>query len=138
MAPSPKKIDHIGIAVRSVDESCQFYMETMGLTLVKKETVEEEKVRIAMFKVGESYIELLEPTSPESSIAKFIEKRGEGVHHVALGYDDIKEAHEFCRLKGAILINPEPKDLKGDRIINFIHPKSTHGVLLEIVKRYGE
>lgn len=138
MAVSPTKLDHIGIAVRSVDEACKFYQETLGLQLVKKETVEEEKVRIAMFKVGESYVELLEPTSLDSSIAKFIEKRGEGVHHVALGYDDVKEAQEFCKLKGAVMIHPEPEDLKGDRIINFIHPRSTHGVLLEIVKRYGD
>jgi methylmalonyl-CoA epimerase len=138
MGITPRKVDHIGIAVKSVDESCKFYEETMGLKLVKKETVEEEKVRIAMFKVGESFIELLEPTSPESSIAKFIEKRGEGIHHVALGYDDVRAAQEFCKLKGAIFVHPEPEDLKGDRIVNFIHPKSTHGVLLEIVKRYGE
>jgi len=135
---SPRKIDHVGIAVRSVDEASRFYEGTMGLKLVKKETVEEEKVRIAMFKVGESYIELLEPTSPESSIAKFIERRGEGVHHIALEYDDVKEAQEYCKMKGAILVHPEPEDLKGDRVINFINPKSTHGVLLEIVKRYGD
>jgi methylmalonyl-CoA epimerase len=138
MTISPRKLDHIGIAVKDVDESCKFYEEVMGLKLVKKETVEEEEVRVAMLKVGESYIELLEPTSPHSSIAKFIEKRGEGIHHIALGYDDVKEAQEFCRLKGALLVRPEPEDLKGDRMVNFIHPKSTHGVLLEIVKRYGE
>jgi methylmalonyl-CoA epimerase len=138
MAISPKKVDHIGIAVRSVDEACAFYRDTLGLRLIKKETVEEEKVRIAMFKVGETYVELLEPTSPESSVAKFIEKRGEGIHHLAFGYDDVKEAQEFCKMRGAVLVHPEPEDLKGDRVVNFIHPKSTHGVLLELVKRYGE
>jgi methylmalonyl-CoA epimerase len=138
MVISPKRLDHVGIAVKNVDEASKFYEDTMGLELVKKETVEEEKVRIAIFKVGESYVELLEPTSPESTIAKFIEKRGEGVHHIALGYDDVRAAQEFCRMKGAILIHPEPEDLKGDRVVNFIHPKSTHGVLLEIIKRYRD
>jgi methylmalonyl-CoA epimerase len=138
MVITPIKVDHIGIAVTSVDEACKFYEETLGLKLVKKETVEAERVRIAMFKVGESYVELLEPTSPESSIAKFLEKRGEGVHHVALGYEDVKEAQEYCRMKGAIILRPEPEELKGDRIVNFIHPKSTHGVLLELVKRFGD
>jgi methylmalonyl-CoA epimerase len=138
MVISPRRLDHIGIAVRNLDGACKFYEEAMGLHLVKKETVDEEKVRVAMFKVGESYVELLEPTTPESTIAKFIEKRGEGLHHVALGYDDVKEAQEFCKLKGAVLIHPEPEDIKGDRVVNFIHPKSTHGVLLEIVKRYGD
>lgn len=138
MVPRPRRIDHIGIAVNNVDEACKFYEETLGLRLVKKETVQEEKVRIAMFKVGESYIELLEPTSAESTIAKFIEKRGEGLHHLAIGYDDVREAQEFCRLKGAILVHPDAEDLEGDRVVNFIHPKSTHGVLLELVKRYGE
>jgi len=135
---TPTKVDHVGIAVRSVDEACKFYEETLGLKLVKKETVEEEKVRIAMFKVGESYVELLEPLSADSTIARFIEKRGEGIHHMALGYDDVKEAHDFCKMKGAFMVYPEPEDLKGDRIVDFVHPKSTHGVLLEIVKRYGE
>ncbi len=138
MTITPKKVDHIGIAVRNLDEAVAFYQETLGLPLVKREEVAEEKVRIAMFKAGETYVELLEPTSPESSVAKFIEKRGEGIHHMALGYDDVLKAQEHCKSKGAILVRPEPEDLKGDRVVNFIHPKSTHGVLLELVKRYGE
>ena len=138
MSADIKKIDHVGIAVRSVDESCRFYEETLGLKLLSKETVPQEKVRIAIFAVGDSHIELLEPIAPESSIAKFLEKRGEGIHHLALSCDDVKAATEHYKLKGASLIYPEPEEIEDSRIINFIHPKSTGGVLIELIKRLKE
>jgi methylmalonyl-CoA epimerase len=131
---APLKLDHIGIAVKDVDEVARLFAETFGLTLVGKETVPEEKVRIAMFKVGESYVELLEPLSPDSNLAKFLEKRGEGIHHFALAYEDVKAATEYCKLKGAVMVYPEPEELS-DRTVNFVHPKYTHGVLLELIKR---
>jgi methylmalonyl-CoA epimerase len=138
MGIAPVRLDHVGIAVKDVDEASRFYEETLGLKLIKKETVTEERVRVAIFKVGESHVELLEATSPESSIARFIEKRGEGIHHFALAYDDVKAATEYCRMKGATMIYPEPEVIENNRTINFVHPKSTHGVLVELIRRFTE
>lgn len=98
------------------------------------EEIPAQKVRVAMFKVDETYIELLEATSNESVIYKFIEKRGEGVHHIALGVEDVAKATKELAGKGARVVYEEAQDV-GPRVINFIHPKSTHGVLLELVKR---
>ena len=136
--PRVLKIDHLGIAVKNLDEAVKVYRDILGLELVKIEEVPEEKVRIAMFKVGESYIELLEGTSPDSAIQKFIEKRGEGIHHLALRVDNIKDVIE--ELKGKVrLVYEEPRVVShGERIITFVHPKSTHGVLLELVERKEE
>ncbi len=132
------KIDHLGIAVKNLDEAVKLYKDILGLELVKVEEVPEEKVRIAMFKVGESYIELLEGTSPESAISKFIEKRGEGIHHIALRVDNIREAVKELKNK-VKLVYEEPRTVaKGERTITFIHPKSAHGVLLELVERREE
>ncbi len=132
------KIDHLGIAVKNLDEAVKVYKDILGLELVKIEEVPEEKVRIAMFKVGESYIELLEGTSPDSTISKFIEKRGEGIHHIALRVDNVGKAVEELKDK-VRLVYEQPKVVAGgERIITFIHPKSTHGVLLELVERKEE
>ncbi|PCN50992.1 methylmalonyl-CoA epimerase [Candidatus Geothermarchaeota archaeon ex4572_27] len=131
------RVDHIGIAVRDVRKAIDVYRDKLGLKLVKIEEVEAEKVRIAMFKVGETYIELLEPTSPDSALAKFLEKRGEGVHHIALRVDDINKAVEDLRSRGMEFTYEKPRELH-DRKIIFIHPKHVHGVLLELVERIKE
>ncbi len=134
-----RALDHIGIAVKNLDEAVKFYRDVLGLELVKIEEVPEEKVRIAMFKVGASYIELLEAMDENSAIAKFIEKRGEGIHHIAIRVDDVDALTKELVSKGVRVIYSKPKLVSGgDRKINFIHPKSTRGVLLEIMERYEE
>lgn len=130
------KIDHIGIAVKNLDEAVKFYKDVLGLELVKIEEVPEEKVRIAMFRVGESYIELLQGTDPESAVSKFVEKRGEGIHHISIHVDDVDAKTEELKSKGVTLTYDKPREVShGERKINFIHPKSTFGVLLEIMTR---
>jgi len=132
-----RKIDHIGIAVRSVDDALKAYKDVIGLKFIKTEEVPEEKVKIAMLKVGETYIELLEPLSEDSALAKFLEKRGEGIHHIAFAVDNINEAMEKVKASGVNFIYERPRELH-DRKINFIHPKFSHGVLLELVERIKE
>ena len=136
--PKILKIDHLGIAVKNLDESIKFYRDILGLELVKIEEVPEEKVRIAMFKVGESFIELLEGTSADSAISKYIEKKGEGIHHIALKVENIDEV--ISELKDKVrLIYEQPRIVAGgERRITFIHPKSAYGVLLELVERKEE
>jgi len=130
------KLDHIGIAVKNLDEAVKFYRDVLKLELEGIEEVPEEKVRIAMFKVGDTHIELLEALSPDSAIAKFIEKRGEGIHHIALGVDNVDEVVKELKSKNVQLTYDEAKLVsKGTRKINFIHPKMTGGVLLEVVER---
>jgi len=126
-----QKIDHIGIAVRSLDEVKQYYETVLGLQCEKVETVESQKVKTAFFAVGEVHLELLEPTDPESPIAKFLEKNGEGVHHVAFGTDDIEGQLSQAAEAGARLIHEKPFPGAGDKRVAFLHPKSTHGVLTE-------
>ena len=127
------QIDHLGIAVKSLAEAKKFY-ETLGLEIMPEETVEAEKVRVAMVPVGESRIELLEPTSPDSTIAKFLEKRGPGLHHVALQVSNLVERVEELKRAGVRLINPEVKIGAGGHMYVFVHPASTGGVLLELVE----
>ena len=129
------KLDHIGIAVRKLEDALPFYVDTLGLPSHEVEEVPDQKVRTAIFHVGESRVELLEPTDPESPIAKFIEKRGEGVHHVALGVPDVVVALEQLKAKGCQLIDSEPRAGAGGARIAFVHPKSTHGILLELCER---
>ena len=127
------KINHIGIAVNSIDDMLKLYTTGLGLKLKDIEIVEEQKVRTAIIPVGESKIELLESTDPEGPIAKHIEKRGEGLHHLALDVSDIEEALKTLEEKGFQLIDKEPRrGVEGSRIA-FLHPKSTK-VLLEIVE----
>jgi methylmalonyl-CoA epimerase len=134
-----KKIDHIGIAVKNLEKSISFYRDVLGLDFIRVEEVPEEKVKIAIFRVGEAYIELVQGTSPDSVITKFVEKRGEGIHHIALRVDDVGKLSKELREKGIKIIYNEPKLVaKGGRKINFIHPKSTGGVLLEILERYED
>jgi len=131
-----RRIDHIGIAVSSLDDAIKVYRDVLGLELVEVEEVPEEKVKVAMFKAGDSYIELLEPFSEDSAIAKYLQKRGEGIHHIAIGVEDVEKLTEELKERGVRVIYDKPKVVSGGtRKINFIHPKATHGVLLEIVER---
>jgi methylmalonyl-CoA/ethylmalonyl-CoA epimerase len=127
------QIDHLGIAVKSLDEARKFY-EKLGLKPMPEETVESEKVRLSMVPVGESRIELLEPTSEDSTIAKFIAKRGEGLHHVALHVDDLSGTVERLKASGTRLISDEIKVGAGGHLYVFVHPSSSGGVLLELVE----
>ena len=126
-----KKVNHIGIAVRSIEEAKRFY-EVMGLQVEGYEVVEEQKVRVAFVPVGETRIELLEPTSEDSPVAKFIAKRGEGIHHIAFEVEDIEKALEVLKENGVRLIDEEPRRGAHGTRIAFLHPKSTNGVLIEI------
>ncbi|KIV54313.1 methylmalonyl-CoA epimerase [Aneurinibacillus migulanus] len=132
---SPEKIEHIGIAVKNLDESVKFYTQMLGLKLLGFETVESEQVRVAFLEIGETHIELLEPTSEDSAIAKFIAKKGEGIHHIALKVDDQKERLNKLKEAGVRLISEEPKLGAHQNMVAFLHPKSTHGVLLELCQK---
>ena len=127
-----EKIDHIGIAVKSIEESLPYYQDVLGMEYFGSEEVVEQKVRVAFLKIGESKFELLEPTSDDSPVAKFIEKRGGGIHHVAVRVDSIEEALEKHREMGSRLIDNEPRTGAHNMRIAFVHPKSTSGVLLEL------
>jgi len=127
-------LDHLGIAVRSLETSLKFYRDLLGLEVQGPEEVAGEGVRIAFLPVGESTIELLEPIGPDSSIARFLAKRGEGIHHVCLRVPRIDEALAALRGKGAEIIEPAPRIGAGGRKVAFIHPRSTGGVLLELVE----
>lgn len=129
------KIDHIGIAVKSIDEALKFYTEVLGLKCEGMEEVTEQKVRTAFIPTGDSEIELLESTSDDGPIAKFIEKRGEGLQHIALRVENIEKALEELKAKGVMLIDEKPRYGAGGAKIAFIHPKSTKGVLLELCQR---
>jgi len=126
-------IDHLGIAVKSLAQAKKFY-ETLGLEITDEEVVEGEKVKVAMIPLGDSRIELLEPTGPDSTVAKFLEKRGEGLHHVALHVPDLSHAVEELKASGARLISDEIKVGAGGHLYIFVHPSSTGGVLLELVQ----
>ena len=126
------KINHIGIAVKSLDESIPFYRDNLCMALVGIEEVAEQKVKVAMLQVGESMIELLEPTSEDSPVAKFIEKNGVGIHHIAYEVADIDAAVAKMRADGARMIDETPRlGAHGSRIA-FVHPKSSGGVLTEL------
>jgi len=127
------QIDHLGIAVKSLAEAKSFY-EKLGLKPMAEETVASEQVRLSMVPVGESRIELLEPTSPDSPIAKFLAKRGEGLHHVALHVDDLSATVERLKAGGTRLISDEIKIGAGGHMYVFVHPSSAGGVLLELVE----
>ncbi|RLF77487.1 methylmalonyl-CoA epimerase [Thermococci archaeon] len=129
-----KRIDHVGIAIKNLDEAIKVW-ESLGLNVEEIEEVPEQKVRTAIFHVGESRIELLEGTSEDSPISKFITKRGEGIHHIALGVDDIEEHLKKLEEQGFRLINKQPRNGAGGAKIAFVHPKSVNGVLLELCQR---
>ncbi|ASJ04957.1 MULTISPECIES: methylmalonyl-CoA epimerase [Thermococcus] len=129
-----KKIDHVGIAVKNLEEAIKVW-EGLGLKVEEIEEVPDQKVRTAIIHVGESRIELLEPTAEDSPIAKFIAKRGEGIHHIALGVDNIEEHLEKLKEAGYRLIDEEPRIGAGGARIAFVHPKAVTGVLLELCER---
>ncbi|MEH7383084.1 methylmalonyl-CoA epimerase [Bacillus sp. JJ1533] len=129
------KIDHIGIAVSSIENSLPFYTNVLNLQVEGIEEVESEKVRVAFIKIGESKLELLEPLSPESPIAKFIEKRGEGIHHIALGVSSIEERIQEIKEQGIRMLADEPKFGAGGAKIVFMHPKSTGSILYELCEK---
>lgn len=126
------RIDHLGIAVRSLDETVKYYEQALGLTCEHREEVASQKVRTAFFTVGDTHLELLEPTSPDSPVAKFIEKNGEGIHHVAFASSDLKGQLNQAADAGVKLINATPFEGAAGKLVAFLHPKSTYGVLTEL------
>ena len=128
------KINHLGIATKGIDEALTFWRDAIGLENVHTEVVEDQKVRVAMLPIGESRIELLEPTSDDSPISKFLEKRGGGLHHIALEVDDINAALARLKEKGMRLIDESPRIGAEGCLVAFVHPSSANGVLLELVQ----
>ena len=128
----PTHIEHIGIAVKNLDESIRFYENVLGLKCYKIEEVKDQKVRTAIFKIGESKIELLETTESDGPIGRFIKDKGEGMHHIALAVNNIQEDLNEVKSKGVMLIDNKPRNGAEDLNIAFLHPKSTHGVLIEL------
>ena len=126
------KIEHIGIAVKNIDEANKVYSSLLGATHYKTETVESEGVATSFFMCGENKIELLEATREDSPIAKFIEKKGEGIHHIAFAVKDIKAEVKRLSKEGFIVLNKEPKKGADGKWVVFLHPKSSHGVLVEL------
>ena len=126
------KIEHIGIAVKDIEQAKHTFAQLLGTEFYKEETVESEGVTTVFFRVGEVKIELLQATSPNSPIAKFIDKRGEGIHHIAFDVDSVNEKAESLKADGFRVLNDDARDGADNKLINFIHPKSTHGVLVEI------
>lgn len=129
------KINHLGIAVKEMDEALKFWQDALGLENVHTETVEEQKVRAAMLPIGETKIELLEPTSEDSPIQKFLEKRGGGIHHIAVEVEDIKASLAKLKAQGARLIDEQPRTGAENCLIAFVHPSASGGVLLELVQK---
>jgi methylmalonyl-CoA/ethylmalonyl-CoA epimerase len=130
-----KRIDHIGIAVADLDKQIRFYSEVLGLTCSGVEEVEDQNVKVAMFPVGEIRIELLQPTSANSPIAKFLEKRGEGIHHIAYLVTDLEQELQRLEEQQVQLIDPQSRIGAGGYKIAFLHPKSTFGVLIEMCEQ---
>lgn len=129
------KIDHLGIATKGIDEALKFWEHALGLEKTHTEVVEEQKVRVAMLPVGETRIELLEPTSEDSPISKFLEKRGGGIHHIAIEVEDIKASLTKLKTEGMRLIDETPRIGAEGCLIAFVHPATTGGVLLELVQK---
>lgn len=129
---TPNSVHHIGVVVRSMDAAFALYRDTLGMTLLKEETVVDQGVRAALLDMGNSFLELLEPTVPDTGIARYLEKRGEGLHHVCLEVDDIDESLANLKTKDVPLIDETPRvGLAGT--IAFLHPSALHGVLVELV-----
>lgn len=131
-----KKINHIGVAVKDLEEAIRFYRETLGLEIEGIEEIKEQKVKVAFIPLGESRIELLQSTDPNGPIAKFIEKRGEGIHHIALEVERIEETLQKLKEKGVQLIDEKPRIGAHRMKIAFLHPRSAKGVLLELCETH--
>ena len=129
------KVDHIGVAVNSIEASLKFFANTLGLKVEGQETVSEQKVTTAFLPVGDTEVELLQSTAPDGPIAGFIEKKGEGVQHVAFLVDNIEEALKELEAKGIRLIDKVPRKGAGGKKIAFVHPKDTYGVLVELCQK---
>jgi methylmalonyl-CoA epimerase len=129
------KIDHIGIAVSDLEKTMQFYRDQLNLEFKGTEVVEEQKVKVAFFPIGESKLELLEPTVADSPVGKFIEKKGQGVHHLAFRVQNLEEKLARLKEQGVALIDEKPRYGAGGARIAFLHPKSTGGVLVELCER---
>ncbi|HVM62528.1 MAG TPA: methylmalonyl-CoA epimerase [Verrucomicrobiae bacterium] len=127
-----KGIDHVGIAVKSIDEAKKFWVDTLGLKLLRVEEVLDQKVRVAILQAGETTVELLEPTSLDSPIQRFLEKRGEGLHHLTLATDNLAARLKKLKAANITLIDEQPRVGAGGAKIAFLHPKSAHGVLVEL------
>ena len=130
-----KRVDHVGIAVKNLEEAVNFYETAIGLKAVGYETVEEQKVKVAFLPCGDSELELLESTEPDGFMARFIEKHGPGIQHIAIRVDEIYKALEELKEKGVRLIDQTPRYGAGGARIAFVHPKATGGVLLELTQR---
>jgi methylmalonyl-CoA/ethylmalonyl-CoA epimerase len=128
------KINHLGIATKGIDEALKFWSEALGLENIHTEVVEDQKVRVAMLPIGESRIELLEPTSEDSPISKFLEKRGGGIHHIAVEVEDIEASVAKLKEQGMRLIDESPRIGAEGCLVAFVHPSSANGVLLELVQ----
>jgi len=127
-----KGLNHVGVAVSNLDEALKTYRSTLGLEPSYVKVVEDQKIRVASFKVGGSSIELFEPTDPTSTVAAFLAKRGEGMHHIAFAVDDIRATLDAAQRAGATLIDKEPRVGAEGQLIAFLHPKSTRGTLVEL------
>lgn len=130
-----KKVDHIGIAVRDLNAVLPYYTDTLGLPLMKIEEVETQKVRVAFIDAGNVKLELLEPMDDESAIFKFLEKKGEGIHHIAFGVVNIEQRMEELRGNGVRLLSDKPNPGAGGAMVAFLHPKSSNGVLYELCEK---
>jgi methylmalonyl-CoA/ethylmalonyl-CoA epimerase len=128
------KIDHIGVATNGIEEAASFYRDSLGLDVAEIEEVASQKVRVAMLPIGETRIELLEPTSGDSPISRFLARRGPGIHHIAVRVEDIRASLSDLKQRGARLIDEEPRAGAGGCLVAFIHPSSTGGVLIELVQ----
>ncbi len=133
-----QQIDHIGIAVKDLNAAISYYENSLGLKCCGTEEVESQKVKTAFFESGEVHIELLEATSPDSPIAKFIEKKGEGIHHIAFRTDSIEDQLKKAKDSGVALIHEVPIEGAAEKLVAFLHPKSTYGVLTELCMSKGE
>jgi methylmalonyl-CoA/ethylmalonyl-CoA epimerase len=131
------KIEHIGIAVRDIEQAKHTFAQLLGTEFYKEETVASEGVTTVFFKVGEVKIELLQATNADSPIAKFIDKNGEGIHHIAFEVDSVNKKAEYLKDNGFRVLNDDAKEGADNKLINFIHPKSNHGMLVEICQDKG-
>ena len=131
------KIEHIGIAIKSLETSDHLFARLLGKHSYKQESVAREGVTTSFYEVGDCKVELLEATNPESPIAKFLDKKGEGVHHIAFGVENIYTEIERLKEEGFIFISEEPKDGADNKLVVFLHPKSTNGVLVELCQEKG-
>lgn len=132
MGDAPLRIDHIGVAVRSIEEKAKLYRDTIGLEYKGEETIEEQGVKVAFFRIGESNVELLEPLSGDTPVGKFIEKRGEGIHHIALAVQGIEGIIESYKRAGVRMIDEKPRAGAHGKKIAFLHPSATGGLLIEL------